>query len=47
MEINEILNLPAEQAIRELKKKVITVPSWAELITEDEQRYQPVMTDKS
>lgn len=47
MEINEILNLPAEQAIRELKKKVITVPSWAELMAEYEQRYHPVMTDKS
>lgn len=47
MDINEIINMSADRAISELKKKTVVTPSWAELQMEYDQKLHPVKTDAS
>lgn len=47
MDINEIINMSADKAISELKKKTVVTPSWAKLQTEYDQKQHPVNTDAS
>ena len=47
MDINEIINMSADRAISELKKKTVVTPSWATLQTEYDQKLHPVKTDAS